>query len=282
VDSTLRFPVGFSSAPLKAGLDDGTCIERDVLVLDGPGPAVIVIHEAPALTESTLELARLLGSLGYTVVLPVLLGPPRVKASIGQTLRGLATICVAREFHALARNETSPIVAWLSALAVREHAFARGPGVGVIGMCFSGGFALAMVREENVVASVVGQPALPFTVLPGSRRALGLSAGDLDCIRGRAAMGFSVRAHRFRADLKSPGARLRELQKQLPNAQVHEIPSCNPMRHSVLASAVDAAAGSTLAEELAATIEYLEARLPHEPTERELNASRYSTTAACP
>lgn len=42
----------------------------------------------------------------------------------------------------MAMRQTSPVIAWLRALAKSLHAEVGGVGVGAIGMCFSGGFAL--------------------------------------------------------------------------------------------------------------------------------------------
>jgi hypothetical protein len=57
--------------------------------------------------------------------------------------------------------------------------YSRGPGVGAIGMCFTGGFALAMAMEASVLAPVVSQPALPAPLGARKRAAVGLDDADL-------------------------------------------------------------------------------------------------------
>ena len=57
-----------------------------------------------------------------------------------------------------------PIADWLRALASDLHAELGGPGVGALGMCFTGGFALAMMVDDSVAAPVLAQPSLPFPV----------------------------------------------------------------------------------------------------------------------
>ena len=54
-------------------------------------------------------------------------------------------------------------------------------------MCFTGGFALAMMVDPSVAAPVVAQPSAPFAI--GKKRGadLNLSPGDLDAVRRRAA-----------------------------------------------------------------------------------------------
>jgi dienelactone hydrolase len=55
--------------------------------------------------------------------------------------------CVSAEFRAFAANQSSPVTQWLRALARLAHRQCGGPGVGAIGMCFTGNFALTMMLE---------------------------------------------------------------------------------------------------------------------------------------
>ena len=71
----------------------------------------------------------------------------------------------------MALKQTSPIIAWLRALARNLHADVGGPGVGAVGMCFAGGFALGMMVDDIMVAPVLSQPSLPFAI--GSARTAG-------------------------------------------------------------------------------------------------------------
>jgi dienelactone hydrolase len=126
----------------------------------GTGPAVIVIHEIPGIHPGMLTFAQRLLAAGYTVYLPSLFGRPGEPFGAGPLLRSVLRVCVSREFAILA-DRTSPVVTWLRALAAKAYRDCGGPGVGAIGMCLTGGFALAMAVEPAVLAPVVSQPGLP-------------------------------------------------------------------------------------------------------------------------
>ena len=249
------FPPGYD----LGSFNDGT-VTRDVIRSRAPGPVVILLHEAGGINSRVMAVATTLIDAGLSPVLPVLVDKPRPTTSAVQLGRNFVGICLAREFGAFATNQSAPITAWLRALAEAEHGRAGGRGVGVIGMCFSGGFALAMVTLPIVQAAVVSQPGLPLP-LPGRRAALTLSPEEIDTVADRAEEGFCVRMLRYQLDFKSPGARMRWLVEILPNASVVEIPTWNPNRHSVLADAVGSDADSDLGRALSGTIDYLVERL---------------------
>ena len=98
-------------------------------------------------------------------------------------------VCVAKEFTTLALNQTSPIISWLRALARNLHADVGGPGVGAVGMCFSGGFALGMMVDDIMVAPVLSQPSLPFAIGSARSADLNLSPDDAAAVAERAAEG---------------------------------------------------------------------------------------------
>jgi dienelactone hydrolase len=181
----------------------------------GKGPAVIVIHEIPGLHPGVVAFARRLIAAGMTVYCPSLFGEPGREVTGGYVLREIARACVSREFSTWATHRTSPIVAWLRALARDAHAACGGPGVGAIGMCLTGGFALAMMVDDAVVAPVLSQPSLPFPVSRGRRRDLGVSDTDLVRIRERCAAGAEVLGLRFTGDRTSPGERFARLRDEL-------------------------------------------------------------------
>src|ERR1700754_3239566 len=128
----------------------------------GSGPAVIVIHEVPGLHPEVIRFADSVAAAGMTVFCPKLFGVAgRPAAHPGSALTMLAGICIRREFNVWAGGKSSPIVDWLNALARKAHAECGGKGVGAVGMCFTGGFALAMMTEPSVVAPVLAEPSLP-------------------------------------------------------------------------------------------------------------------------
>jgi dienelactone hydrolase len=122
----------------------------------GSGPAVIVIHEMPGLHPLVIRFADRVAAAGMTVFLPSLFGDPgREVTPLYAGKEMLMGLCIRREFHAWATDRSSPIVDWLRALAAHVHAECGGRGVGAVGMCFTGNFALAMMTEPAVVAPVL-------------------------------------------------------------------------------------------------------------------------------
>ncbi len=180
----------------------------------GSGPGVVVIHEIPGITPEVLGFAEELVEAGYTVVMPHLFGWPGAQVgplSVGNAMR---QVCVSREFTTFALRETTPVAGWLRSLARELHAELGGPGVGAIGMCFTGGFALAMMVDEAVAAPVVAQPSVPFPVSPARRRDLNLSPADLARVKERAAAGCQVLGLRFASD-PMVGERFETLRREL-------------------------------------------------------------------
>jgi dienelactone hydrolase len=176
----------------------------------GSGPAVLVLHEIPGLHPGVIDFARRLITAGYTVFLPSLFGRPAAPATGREIARSILQVCVAREFTKMA-DRTSPVTGWLRALAASAYGECGGPGVGVVGMCFTGGFALATALEPSVVASVVSQPAMPAPIGQRGRAALGLDAEDLATITARANDGLRVLGLRFTNDRGCPPERFATL-----------------------------------------------------------------------
>jgi dienelactone hydrolase len=183
----------------------------------GTGPGVIVIHEIPGITPDVIAFADEVVASGFTVVLPHLFGTPERKDTPLAAASALRQVCVRREFTKLATRETAPVAGWLRSLARELHGELGGPGVGALGMCFTGGFALAMMVDDSVAAPVVAQPSLPFAV--GRRRAadLNLSPEDLSAVRARAASGCQVLGLRYRKD-PAVGTRFDTLTREIGDA----------------------------------------------------------------
>lgn len=196
----------------------------------GEGPAVLVIAELPGITPSVVGFARVVRDAGFTVVLPELFGAtgrdpdPAAHGLVGTAAtmaRAAGRICVSREFSLFATGRTSPVVTWLRALAAREHERCGGPGVGAVGMCLTGGFALAMATDERMLAPVLSQPSLPLAMLPGRRRGTDISSEDLAVVKQRCLAGeLQVMGLRFRSDRLVPGERFAWLREQLGDAFV--------------------------------------------------------------
>lgn len=201
---------------------------RDVYRI-GSGPGVIVISEMPGITPSVAEFARIVAREGFTAVLPHLFGEPGRAVSVPYVLNSISWGCVSREFSTMALRRTSPVTNWLRALARSVHAELGGPGVGVVGMCFTGGFALAMMVDDTVMAPVLSQPSLPFALSRAHRRDLGISDDDLARVKERVrpsagasgdGPGVCLLALRFTGDRLVPGERFQRLRDELGDGVV--------------------------------------------------------------
>lgn len=236
----------------------------------GRGPGVVLIPEMPGLSPQVLGLGNHLVDNGFTVAAPSLFGVPgRPIASAGSVptmLRG----CVAREFAAFATDADRPVAHFLRALARDLNENTPGRGVGVIGQCFTGGFALAAAVDGSVLAPVVSQPVLPLPLTPRQRRDPGLSEHELRAVERRVADdGLCALGLRFSADRGSPRERFATLKKRLGDAfEIIEIDSApgNPhgfgrMAHSVLTLEVRETEGHPAYEARKRVVEFLRQRL---------------------
>lgn len=214
---------------------------RSVFV-KGQGPAVIVMHEAPGLYPGVADFGRRVADAGFTVYMPSLIGTPGRPFGTPYALQTLARACVAREFTIWATKQNSEITDWLRELASLAHAECGGPGVGAVGMCLTGGFALAMMVDGVVVAPVLSQPSLPFAVTAAQKRDLGIDDATLARVKERTARGACVMGLRFTKDPLVPEERFARLRQELGENFVaieidssignpHGIP---PWAHSVL------------------------------------------------
>lgn len=192
-------------------------IEKTVLVTGDSGPAVIVIHEVYGFTRPTARFCRWVRDAGLRVYAPILFGAADASNPEKTGLGRILSLCVSREINLFAAGRSSPVVEWLKPLARDAHAECGGRGVGVIGMCLTGGFALAMAAEPAVFAPVMAQPGLP--ALGRNKDKLDVSDADLATIKGRAeAEGLCVRAYRFVDDPISPPERFARLADELGDA----------------------------------------------------------------
>lgn len=207
----------------------------------GSGPAVLVLHELAGLSQPTTDLGRRLADAGFTAYLPAFYGRP---GHHGMLAGAIQLFCLRREFRLLALDQSSPVADWVRALCAYTHKCSGGPGVGVVGMCLTGGLALAATIEPTVRVAVSSQPALPPAFPPTKRRRanLGMSPTDLATATS---MGTPVMTLRFRCDLLSPRARAKAIGSAFgPNTKIEEVPEkggyrivdppIRPLAHSVL------------------------------------------------
>jgi len=212
----------------------------------GTGPGVIVVHEVPGITPPVADFARRVVDSGFTVFMPSLFGTVGKPATTPYVLSSMLRACVSKEFHCLASGEASPITTWLRALARQAHEELGGPGVGVVGMCLTGGFGLAMMVDDSVAAPVLSQPATPFPLGKGRQASLGLSDADLAAVKRRGAEGCQVLGLRFTSDSFVRRSRFEALSNLLGDNFVSvEIDSSKGNPHGIKRSA-----HSVLTEEL--------------------------------
>jgi dienelactone hydrolase len=248
--------------------DDGKT--RDVY-RSGSGPAVIVIAEIPGITPKVAEFGRRVAAIGCTAVLPRLFGVAGQGQSAGAVMRSFGPACISREFTCFATRNTSPVTVWLRALARQMHSECGGPGVGAVGMCFTGGFALAMMVDDIMLAPVLSQPSLPIPLTKAHRRDLGISDDDLARVKERCAAEENLRllGVRFTHDRMSPPDRFQRLREELGDSFVAvEIDSSadNPhghpkAAHSVLTEHLDDRPGTPTRDALDQVLDLFRSRL---------------------
>jgi dienelactone hydrolase len=255
---------GWSAAPFSGG-----GYTHDVY-RKGAGPGVVLIPELPGIHPGVLGLGNHLVDNGFTVAIPSLFGEPGRAKTAGYLVGAIGRACVAREFAALALNKQRPVSAFLRALARDLNASTPGKGVGVIGQCFTGGFALAAAVDDSVLAPVLSQPSVPFPLGAARRRDPGLSESELTTVADRCATdGLCARGLRFSEDKLSPGERFATLKERLGDAfEVIDIDSgptnqhgFGKAAHSVLTDEVREIDGHPAYEARKRVVQFLTERL---------------------
>jgi dienelactone hydrolase len=178
----------------------------------GTGPAVIVIHEIPNLHPGVVDFGRRLVAAGYTAYLPSLFGEPGAPITGRAVATSIARVCVSREFTMLA-DRASRVTTWLRALAAKAHAECGGRGVGAVGMCLTGNFALAMAVDPVLVAPVLSQPGIP--VRPSR---IGLAADQKQAVWQRTRDGLCLLGLRFTNDRACPPQRFATMRREFGDA----------------------------------------------------------------
>lgn len=215
----------------------------------GAGPAVMVIAEMPGITPKVVEFAERVVALGCSVALPHLFGVPGRdpfrsggRSALSDVATSIVPACVSREFTVMATGRTSPVMGWLRSLGRELHAECGGPGIGVVGMCFTGGFALGMIADAPVLAPILSQPSVPFPFGKARKADLGLSPEDQAALVDTCvAKDLTVLGLRFTGDALAPPERFATLRKLLGDRFVGvEIDSSkgNPWGHAAKAHSV--------------------------------------------
>lgn len=181
----------------------------------GKGPGVIIMHEIPGITPRVIQFADRVAEAGFTVFLPSLFGKPGKRYTAGYAAQQLSLSCIRKEFHVLESRGSSPVTEWLRGLCRSAHAELGGPGVGALGMCITGNFALSLMVDDAVMAPVLSQPSLPFARNAESCAALHISDDDLATVKQRTASGCKVLGLRFTNDFMCPSARFERLKTEL-------------------------------------------------------------------
>ena len=171
---------------------NGHIISHDIYCR-GSGAPVVLLQELPGIGQETLSLADELVNAGFEVVMPHLFGPLG-KTSIGGNL--VRVMCLRKEFRLMSSDRSSPIADWIRLLC-REVRDQRGvKGVGVIGMCLTGNFAIQLIGDDSVLAAVASQPAMPFF----KQGALHMSSDDIIQSRNALDSKGPMRLLRFEGD----------------------------------------------------------------------------------
>jgi dienelactone hydrolase len=235
----------------------------------GAGSPVVLLHELPGITPEAVHLARRLVAAGHRVHVPRLMGTPGKPFSTGYVTAGLVRMCISRELRAFAGRGGAPLTAWLRALCRAARDEAGGAGVGVIGMCMTGNFAIALWADDSVLAAVASQPSLPLAATAAGKRQLGITDGELAAVKQRAARGERLLALRFTNDPLCPPERFARLREELGEGfEAVEIDSSRGNRHgirrlahSVLTLDLVDAAGHPTQAAMARVLEFLAERL---------------------
>ncbi|HYM54414.1 MAG TPA: dienelactone hydrolase family protein [Solirubrobacteraceae bacterium] len=211
-----------------------------VVHVAGTGPAVIVMAEMPGISPHVARFGRWVRDAGFTVYMPSLFGRDGAVPNVEEGVAVFQRACVSAEFRTFAANESSPVTQWLRSLARLAHGECGGPGVGAIGMCFTGNFALTMMLEPAMLAPVLSQPSLPLDDPAG----LEIAPDELVAVRERldredlTVMGYRFkgdrfcRAQRFAAYSEALGDRF--IPRVLPDSAAN--PDTPPFFEQVVAS----------------------------------------------
>jgi dienelactone hydrolase len=241
--------------------------ETRPIFVSGTGPAVIVMAEMPGIYPLVSRFARRVRDEGFTVWMPQLFGDPGAPISPVRGVGVMLRACISREFRAFAAHRSSPVIHWLRALAAYAHPECGGRGVGAIGMCFTGNFALSLMVEPAVRAPVLSQPSLPLF----RRGGLHIAPDELEQVKARleredlTVLGYRFegdpfcRAERFAAYRDALGDRF--VGRALPDSSANPDSLSNMPPHSVVTNHLIDRAGEPTRAALEEILAFFRTRL---------------------
>ena len=205
----------------------------------GTGPCIIVLSEIPGITPEVAEFGRRLVTNGFTVAIPNLFGTPGKPFSNGYALKSMTRACISKEFLIFATGKSSPVTKWIRKLVGVAVSRCGGEGVGIVGMCFTGGFALALAVDPLVKAPGMTQPSLPLPLGKKRKENLGLSKEELLIVKERVHKEqLCVFGLRFTQDPLVPETRFQKLRDELGDGFIGiEIDSSSSNLHGIQKSA---------------------------------------------
>lgn len=201
----------------------------------GNGPNVVILPEIPGLHASVFALGDRIAQEGFRVHLLSLFGEDGKAFRYRDSLKEIAKACISREFSILASHRSSPICDWIRSYCADIHERQQ-KGIGLIGMCLTGNFALSMLAEPWMLAPVLSQPSLPFFPMSGLHV-------EKETVHASQRDGSPpILGLRFTWDALCPKLRFRALRKTFPQQFIGiEIDSSpnnphgiSPTAHSVL------------------------------------------------
>lgn len=217
---------------------------------------MVLIQELPGIGVETLRLADELVAAGFRLVMPHLFGPIGATSMVGNLLR---VFCMRREFHIFRSNRSSPIVDWLKALCQEIRTKYSAKGVGVIGMCLTGNFAIALMADEAVLAAVASQPSLPI----GNQANLHMSEAEIAAVKEAIDATAPMKALRFEGDPMCAAAKFDSIDELLnkEGSQRVELYTLPGKGHAVLTLDFVNEAGHPTRQALDDVLEYFQRQL---------------------
>lgn len=221
-------PLGFRREPPEIRIQGETSLE--LYVKGEAGPPLILLHELPGLSQQTFALGDYFFQQGFRVVMPLLFG----RAGKANMLKASLQICLQKELREICLGRDGVITEQIRDLAQQElnryrRKVPEAPGVAVVGMCFTGSMALALLLRVRGASPV----AAPVMAQPSS----GYSARALQAVREGKIQG-PVLALRFSNDWICSARKLGRLEDAFAACPVresglivHELEGCG---HSTL------------------------------------------------